>query len=100
MNYINKGGFILKSFCQNLGEAGKPGTNKPAPGPPGAKGDHGPAGRPGLQGPQGPKGDKGQDGAGTAGVKYVRWGRTTCPSGAEMVYKGEMTVEMHQNAYV
>jgi len=23
-------------------------------------------------------------------VKYVRWGRTTCPSGAELVYKGIM----------
>lgn len=21
-------------------------------------------------------------------MKYVRWGRTTCPSGAEIVYKG------------
>ena len=39
-------------------------------------------------GPSGPKGDKGKDGAGGSGVKYVRWGRTTCPSGAEVVYKG------------
>ncbi|KAL9974709.1 hypothetical protein ACROYT_G011782 [Oculina patagonica] len=70
------------------GEAGKPGTNKPAPGPPGPKGDTGPTGSPGLKGPQGPKGDKGQDGTGTSGVKYVRWGRTTCPNGAQMVYKG------------
>lgn len=78
-----------KQGTQGLkGEAGKPGINKPAPGPPGPKGDQGPAGRPGVGGPQGPKGEKGQDGAGTAGVKYVRWGRTTCPSGAEMVYKG------------
>ena len=21
-------------------------------------------------------------------MKYVRWGRTTCPSGAQIVYKG------------
>ncbi|KAJ7350113.1 hypothetical protein OS493_038399 [Desmophyllum pertusum] len=67
------------------GEAGKPGTNKPAPGPPGPKGS---AGRPGLEGPQGLKGDKGQDGAGGSGVKYVRGGRTTCPSDADLVYKG------------
>ena len=72
-------------FYDVVGEAGKPGTNKPAPGPPGPRG---PAGRPGVGGPQGPKGDKGQDGAGTAGVKYVRWGRTTCPSGAQVVYQG------------
>ena len=24
----------------------------------------------------------------TRGVAYVRWGRTVCPSGAEVVYKG------------
>ena len=35
----------------------------------------------------GPKGEKGQDGK--SGVKYVRWGRTTCPSGADIVYKGK-----------
>ncbi len=79
----------LKSFCDILGETGKPGTNKPAPGPPGPKGDTGFAGSPGLKGPQGPKGDKGQDGTGTSGVKYVHWGRTTCPSGAQVVYKGK-----------
>ena len=22
-------------------------------------------------------------------MKYVRWGRTTCPSGAQIVYKGK-----------
>ena len=36
-----------------------------------------------------PKEKKGQDGAATTGVKYVRWGRTTCPSGAQIVYKGK-----------
>jgi len=40
----------------------------------------------GPKGDQGSKGDEGQDGK--SGVKYVRWGRTTCPSGAEIVYKG------------
>ncbi|XP_073248019.1 uncharacterized protein [Porites lutea] len=72
------------------GEQGKPGTNKPFPGPPGPKGDQGAVGKTGAQGPQGAKGEKGQDGAGNSGVQYVRWGRTTCPSGAQIVYKGIM----------
>ena len=42
---------------------------------------------PGPKGDQGSKGDNGQDGK--AGVKYIRWGRTTCPNGAELVYKGQ-----------
>lgn len=81
------------------GIAGKPGapgpkgqsghgTNKPVPGPPGPRGQQGPSGSPGRQGPQGPKGNKGRDGAGIAGVKYVRWGKTKCPSGAQLVYEG------------
>ena len=57
-------------------------------GPPGPKGDQGAVGKTGAKGPQGAKGEKGQDGAGTSGVKYVRWGRTTCPKGAQIVYKG------------
>ncbi|XP_067025658.1 uncharacterized protein [Acropora muricata] len=69
------------------GEGGKPGTNKPFPGPPGPKGDQGPVGRTGSQGPQGTKGEKGQDGTRTSGVKYVRWGRTSCPNGAQIVYQ-------------
>ena len=63
------------------GEPGKPGTNKPSPGPPGPKGEQGPVGRPGAQGPQG---------TGQSGVKYTRWGRTTCPTGAVIVYKGRL----------
>ena len=57
------------------GEPGQAGKGISAPGPPGPKGN------------QGDKGEKGQDGK--SGVKYVRWGRTTCPSGAEIVYKGK-----------
>jgi len=52
-----------------------------------SKGDQGAGGRPGEKGSQGDKGEKGQA-VGTSGVKYVRWGRTTCPSGAQVVYKG------------
>ena len=74
-----------------IGEQGKPGTNKPFPGPPGPKGDQGPVGKTGAKGPQGAKGQRGQDGSGRSGVKYVRWGRTTCPSGAQIVYKGKET---------
>lgn len=65
------------------GEPGKPGTNKPFPGPPGPKGQKGAVGGTGARGVQGAKGEKGP-----SGVKYVRWGRTTCPSGAQVVYKG------------
>ena len=79
--------YSVGSFFE--GDQGKPGTNKPFPGPPGRKGDQGAVGKTGVQGPEGAKGEKGQDGAGTSGVKYVRWGRTTCPSGAHIVYKGK-----------
>ena len=58
------------------GEAGKPGKNKPLPGPPGPKGD---------QGPQGAKGERGQGN----GVNYVRWGRKSCPNGTQIVYQGK-----------
>ena len=71
-----------------IGEQGKPGTNKPFPGP---KGDQGPVGKTGAKGSQGAKRQRGQDGSGRSGVKYVRWGRTTCPSGAQIVYKGKET---------
>ena len=80
----------MRSFF--TGDAGKPGTNKPFPGPPGPKGDQGAVGKTGAQGPQGAKGEKGQDGSGTSGVKYVRWGRTTCPTGVQIVYKGKRMV--------
>ena len=43
----------------------------------------------GAQGPQGAKGEKGQGGAEISGVKYIRWGRTACPSGAQVVNKGK-----------
>ncbi|XP_068731374.1 short-chain collagen C4-like isoform X1 [Montipora capricornis] len=77
------------------GEPGKPGTNKALPGPPGPKGQQGAIGKTGAQGPQGAKGEKGQNGTAKSGVKYVRWGRTTCPSGAQIVYKGIIGGENH-----
>ena len=27
-------------------------------------------------------------------MKYVRWGRTTCPSGAQIVYKGKGDLQL------
>ena len=75
-------------YIKIAGEPGQLGGKKVIQGPPGPKGDQGAVGKTGAQGPQGAKGEKGQDGAGTSGVKYVRWGRTTCPKGAQMVYKG------------
>ncbi|XP_078698445.1 uncharacterized protein LOC144925972 isoform X3 [Branchiostoma floridae x Branchiostoma belcheri] len=49
----------------------------------GRDGIPGAAGSPGAAGPPGPKGEPG-----TGGAVYVRWGRTTCPSGATKVYNG------------
>ena len=40
----------------------------------------------GVKGAQGAKGDKGK--AASSGVKYVRWGKTSCPNGVQIVYKG------------
>lgn len=82
---------MLGVFLYFAGEQGRPGTNTSFPGPAGPKGDQGAVGKTGAQGPQGAKGEKGQDGAGNSGVKYVRWGRTTCPKHAQIVYKGRET---------
>ncbi|XP_031555085.1 gliomedin-like, partial [Actinia tenebrosa] len=54
-------------------------------GVPGLPGAHGVRGRPGRNGQLGPRGPRGYRGPG--GVVYVRWGRTTCPWGATLVYK-------------
>ena len=86
-------------FLPLKGDAGKPGVNRPFPGPPGPKGERGSAGSPGLKGPQGTKGEKGKEGAGKSGVKYVRWGRTTCPAGADVVYKGTSAQPLYVNQH-
>ena len=56
-------------------------------GPRGAVGDKGERGHPGLPGPQGEQGPQGPP---TGGATYIRWGRTTCPSGhnTTLVYSG------------
>ncbi|XP_078698444.1 uncharacterized protein LOC144925972 isoform X2 [Branchiostoma floridae x Branchiostoma belcheri] len=56
----------------------------------GSKGQKGDRGSTGLQGSKGQKGDSGSTGlqGSKGGAVYVRWGRTTCPSGATKVYNG------------
>ena len=39
-------------------------------------------------GPQGPPGPAGPPGNTSGGAVYVRWGRTTCPTGRELMYSG------------
>ncbi|XP_074631116.1 uncharacterized protein LOC141889701, partial [Acropora palmata] len=84
--------YLLGKKSQDNGNA-----NKGPPGPPGIRGpkgetgkpgDEGPVGKTGAQGPQGAKGEMGQDGTGSGGVNYVRWGRTSCPNGTQIVYQG------------
>ena len=43
---------------------------------------------PGPAGPPGPPGVKGDAGTQPGGAVYSRWGRTTCPAGATLVYAG------------
>ena len=43
---------------------------------------------PGPAGPPGPPGEKGNSGSQPGGAVYTRWGRTTCPTGATLVYAG------------
>jgi hypothetical protein len=56
-------------------------------GPKGEKGDHGETGPQGIAGVAGAAGPPGPL---VAGATYVRWGRTTCPSGngSELLYAG------------
>ncbi|XP_022805963.1 short-chain collagen C4-like [Stylophora pistillata] len=65
------------------GDVGKPGSSISIRGPRGPKGEPGAVGRTGFRGLRGQKGELGK-----SGVKYTRWGRTTCPSGVQIVYKG------------
>ena len=72
------------------GYPGPPGVPGP-PGAPGAQGSRGFAGPSGPPGPPGASGTVGPPGsAASCGQTYIRWGRTTCPSGqsTELVYAG------------
>ena len=72
------------------GTPGRDGRDGP-PGPPGLPGRDGrdgisgPVGLPGADGQRGLTGPRGDPGG---GASYVRWGRTTCPEGADLVYEG------------
>ena len=73
------------------GRDGNPGTD----GSPGRDGRDGPSAAPGTPGEKGLKGDIGEKGMigpkgdmASSGVVYIRWGRTTCPDGADTVYYG------------
>ncbi|XP_031562347.1 short-chain collagen C4-like [Actinia tenebrosa] len=70
------------------GLPGKPGQDgrDGSPGPRGPRGLKGARGNHGVRGPPGPK---------SGGVQYVRWGRTTCPSGASLLYRGRIGGENH-----
>ena len=81
------------------GVKGEPGTRGPpgVKGEPGTRGLPGPEGRPGpkgtlgTRGPPGVKGEpgtRGQTGPKSGGVVYTRWGRKSCPTGAELLYEG------------
>ena len=41
-----------------------------------------------VPGPQGDVGPQGPPGNTSGGAVYVRWGRTTCPTGRELMYSG------------
>ena len=78
----------------NPGRNGNPGRdgNPGGDGNPGRDGRDGPPAAPGEKGLKGDIGEKGmtgpKGGMGSSGVVYIRWGRTTCPNGADEVYYG------------
>ena len=71
------------------GEEGKKGDTG-VTGPAGPTGEKGARGETGPRGPQGIAGATGPPGPRAAGATYVRWGRTTCPTGngTELLYSG------------
>ncbi len=54
-------------------------------------GPQGLRGLPGIQGPQGPPGPRGADATTPviSGAVYIRWGRSVCPTSADVVYSGK-----------
>ncbi|XP_078348850.1 uncharacterized protein LOC144633839 isoform X2 [Oculina patagonica] len=86
------------------GDTGQPGNMGPK-GPPGVRGRDGRDGRdgakgdrgePGNIGPKGPPGVRGDRGP-TTGAVYIRWGRTSCPAGAQLLYKGRIGGNYHSH---
>ena len=54
----------------------------------GLPGRDGQKGKKGDTGDKGEKGETGPAGPTSGGVVYTRWGRKSCPTGAELVYEG------------
>lgn len=104
--------FLLSAGDLTL-HAGPPGEQ----GPPGRDGHNGPIGAPGPSGPSGPPGAPGAPGrdgrdavavinAGDicpqpvepkSGAIYVRWGRTDCNEGSDLVYDGRAAGSRHRD---
>eukprot|EP00118_Oscarella_pearsei_P023396 m.279734 g.279734 ORF g.279734 m.279734 type:complete len:293 (+) comp40625_c1_seq3:203-1081(+) len=90
------------------GTPGKEGQNgwkgeKGSQGPAGLKGSFAGRGEKGVMGDGGPKGEKGEmvlrhdtgSLSDAVSVTYTRWGRTSCLTGAELVYKGRVGGEYY-----
>ncbi|XP_031562350.1 short-chain collagen C4-like isoform X1 [Actinia tenebrosa] len=73
--------------CTFLGRDGRDGKDE----------SQGPKGPPGLKGETGHQGVRGPPGPKSGGVQYVRWGRTTCPYNATLVYKGRVGGERYSH---
>ena len=83
------------------GDSGLPGPQG-LHGPQGAKGERGDGGKKGQKGDSGnpgPQGPQGAQGPPTGGAVYVRWGRTSCPTGqgTELVYSGRAGGSHHNH---
>ena len=72
-----------------FGDTGPPGDSGPR-GRQGPSGAIGPIGERGFRGEPGPLGRPGRPGPVSGGVSYIRWGRTNCSIGAQLVYYGRM----------
>ena len=57
---------------------------------PGNKGQRGELGSPGVPGEK----DDDHYTNGTTGVVYIRWGRTSCPGDARLLYKGKTGLDL------
>ncbi|KXJ23632.1 Short-chain collagen C4 [Exaiptasia diaphana] len=78
------------------GKNGLPGS-RGRDGRDGQHGTPGSRGSPGKRGPRGAQGLRGHPGPKSGGVQYIRWGKTSCPSGANLVYKGRVGGEWYNH---
>ncbi|XP_001630778.3 collagen alpha-5(IV) chain [Nematostella vectensis] len=92
MNALFLGGATVPWLRGRDGRDGKPGRDG-KDGKPGVNGLRGPKGAPGGWGRTGARGPPGP--RGSSGVQYVRWGKTSCPSSARLVYKGRVGGEWY-----